>query len=93
MIIRDIKNDWIDIKHKIKAQWEKLSDNEIEDLKDNFNSLLPKIQKAYGTAKEHAEKEFHEFKKTISHMLHDDKSSPTVSDTAKDDKNAPESKK
>ncbi len=60
------QGNWTEIKGKIKTQWAKLSDNEIEGMNGNLEQLAGKIQKAYGYGKEQGEREFNDFKKTIN---------------------------
>lgn len=60
--------NWNEIKDKIKSKWSKFSDNEIETFKDNLEQLSTKIQTTYGYAKERADREFKDFKETLSHL-------------------------
>jgi uncharacterized protein YjbJ (UPF0337 family) len=56
---------WIEIKGKIKAKWDKFSDDEIENLKGNLDPIVGKIQRSYGYDKDIAEIEFSEFKASL----------------------------
>lgn len=60
------QGNWTELKGKIKAKWAKLTDNDIDEVKGDMESLAGKIQKNYGYAKEKAEKEYSDFKKSIS---------------------------
>ncbi len=60
-----IKDDWTEIKGKIKAKFEKLSDETIDSMKGNLDLLSAKLQSAYGYAREQADKEFQTFKATL----------------------------
>lgn len=53
---------WVVVKDKIKARWEKLTDDDIESFRENIDSLTGKIQLVYGCTKDHAEWEYKEFK-------------------------------
>ncbi len=59
------QGNWTVIKGKIKAKWGKLTDNDIEEAKGNLEVLAGKVQKNYGYAKEKAEKEYSDFKKSL----------------------------
>lgn len=59
------RESWSEIKHKIKAQWSKILDEDLEALKDNKGLLIAKIQQVYGHAKERAEKEYNDFIKSL----------------------------
>jgi uncharacterized protein YjbJ (UPF0337 family) len=61
-----LMGSWNEIKGKIKTQWAKLNDDDLEELKGNLDQLAGKIQKVYGYGKEQAEIEFNEFKKSIT---------------------------
>lgn len=60
-----IKNDWDEVKGKIKARFNKLNDDAIESVKGNLELLTGKLQGAYGYAKEQAEKELNSFKESL----------------------------
>ena len=74
-----VHNNWSDIKAKIKTKWSKFSENELESFKGNLDKVSAQIQKTYGVAKEQAEKEFGEFKKTLQSMKTPEKTSETPS--------------
>ena len=57
---------WTELKGKIKTKWAKLNDNDIDELKGNMEQIAGKIQKTYGYAKEKAEQEYRDFKKSLS---------------------------
>lgn len=50
------------IKGKIKQQWGKLTDDEIDQLEGNAEILAGKLQERYGMAREDAEREAREFR-------------------------------
>lgn len=55
---RDIlKGQWMQLKGKIRAQWGKLTDDDIDQLQGNAESLVGKIQERYGRSREEAERE------------------------------------
>jgi hypothetical protein len=57
--------NWKAKKADIKARWSQLSDESIETVKDNLNSLSDAIQSAYGYAKEKADLEMEAFMSSI----------------------------
>jgi len=64
-----LQGNWTEIKGKIKTQWAKLNDDDLETVKGNLDQLAGKIQQIYGYGKEQAESEFNAFKKTLSSTL------------------------
>ena len=76
-----IKQDWNDIKTKMKDHFVKLSDSNIESLKGNLEHLTSKLQEVYGYAREQAEKEFNSFKQTLHEATEPDKA-PVVAAAA-----------
>lgn len=59
------KESWGEIKTKIKTQWSKILDEDLDALRDDKDLLIAKIQQVYGHAKERAEKEYEAFMKLI----------------------------
>ena len=64
-----IKGSWTETKGKIKAQWAKLNDNDIDELNGNLEQLAGKIQKVYGYGVDQAKNEYESFKKTLSEKI------------------------
>jgi uncharacterized protein YjbJ (UPF0337 family) len=50
------------LKGKIKQQWGKLTDDEIDQMEGNAEILAGKLQERYGMAKEDAEREARDFR-------------------------------
>jgi len=50
------------LKGKIKQQWGKLTDDEIDELEGNAEILAGKLQERYGMAREDAEREARDFR-------------------------------
>ena len=57
------------LKGKIKQQWGKLTDDEIDQMEGNAEILAGKLQERYGYAKERAEKELDDFLKDLRERL------------------------
>lgn len=61
---------WHELKGKVKEKWGKLTDNDLTEINGKTESLLGKLQKHYGYAKERAEKELQEFEKSCKQPTH-----------------------
>ncbi len=57
-----VQGNWTELKGKIKTQWGKLTDDDLKAVEGNIEQLSGRIQKAYGYAKDKAEKEYNDFK-------------------------------
>lgn len=53
---------WTEIKGKIKQQWGKLTDDDIDQVEGSSDELSGKLQKHYGYSKEEAEKAIRKFR-------------------------------
>jgi len=56
-----IKGDWHQLTGKFKAQFGKLTDDDLKQIDGKREELLGIIQKRYGQTKEEAEKQLNEF--------------------------------
>lgn len=52
-----LKGDWKILKGKIKQQWGKLTDDDLEQIGGKREELLGRIQKQYGIERDEAEKQ------------------------------------
>jgi uncharacterized protein YjbJ (UPF0337 family) len=60
---RDIaKGNFTQLKGKIKQQWGKLTDDEIDQMEGNAEILAGKLQERYGIDREDAERQAKEFR-------------------------------
>ena len=57
-----IAGNWKQVKGKIKEQWGKLTDDEIDQLEGKGDQLAGKLQERYGMAQDEAEKQAREFR-------------------------------
>lgn len=78
MNTKTIESNWTELKGKIKAKWGKFSDEEIEAVKGDFDKLAVGIQTIYGIAKEHADRQYLEFKKSVHTLIGYDLSEPKL---------------
>ena len=53
---------WEQLKGRVKQQWSKLTDQDLEQLQGHAEQLAGKIQQRYGLAKEEAERQVQEFR-------------------------------
>ncbi len=65
MNMDQIKGDWKQLQGKVKAQWGKLTDDDMTTVEGKRDELAGRIQERYGLAKEQAEKELDDFCKTL----------------------------
>jgi uncharacterized protein YjbJ (UPF0337 family) len=56
-----VKGNFKQMKGKIKEQWGKLTDDEIDQMEGNAEILAGKLQERYGLARDDAEKQAREF--------------------------------
>lgn len=55
---RDIlKGQWMQVKGKVRQQWGKLTDDDLDVIQGNADLLIGKIQEYYGREREQAERE------------------------------------
>ena len=64
MTTENTQQQWTDLKGKIKTKWDKFSDADLESFNGNMHLVSEKIQKVYSIAKDKAEEQYKEFKKT-----------------------------
>ncbi len=52
-----VEGNWKQFKGKIKTQWGKLTDDELDQIEGHRDQLLGKIQESYGITKDEAERQ------------------------------------
>ena len=57
-----LAGQWKQMKGKIKEQWGKLTDDEIDQLEGQSEQLAGRLQERYGMARDEAEKQAKEFR-------------------------------
>lgn len=60
-----IEGQWKQITGKMKAQWGKLTDDDLKVAEGNAKYLAGKVQERYGVAKDVAERQVRDFEKTF----------------------------
>ena len=73
-----IEKNWAEIKGKIKARWSKFNDDEVEGFKKDLSQLSGKVQKTYGIAKDHADHQYEEFRKSVQSLLGKEDETPAT---------------
>jgi len=53
-----LKGQWMQLKGKVRQQWGKLTDDEIDRAQGDAEIIIGKIQERYGRSREEAEREF-----------------------------------
>jgi uncharacterized protein YjbJ (UPF0337 family) len=61
----EIEGNWTQFKGKVRSQWGKLTDDDIEVINGKRTELLGVLQKRYGHAKELAEREIDRWTKQL----------------------------
>lgn len=56
--------NWKQVKGKIKENWGKLTDDEIDQLEGKSEQLAGKIQERYGIARDEAERQARDFRQS-----------------------------
>ena len=51
------KGQWMQLKGKVRQQWAKLTDDEIDQIHGNTEMLIGKVQEHYGRSRHEAERE------------------------------------
>ena len=58
-----LQGKWLQIKGAVKAQWGKLTNDDLDEIDGNLERLVGIVQERYGYARERAEKEVQEFQR------------------------------
>jgi uncharacterized protein YjbJ (UPF0337 family) len=61
-----VKGNWHQVKGKVKEQWGKLTDDDLQQLEGHSEQLVGKLQERYGIAREEAERQAQEFQKRMN---------------------------
>jgi len=52
------KGQWMQLKGKIREQWGKLTDDDLDQIQGRSEQLIGKLQNRYGIAREEAQRQF-----------------------------------
>jgi uncharacterized protein YjbJ (UPF0337 family) len=56
-----VKGDWTNMKGKVREEWGKLTDDDLDKMHGNYEQFVGKLQERYGWAREDAEKRVKDF--------------------------------
>lgn len=62
-----VAGNWTQFKGKVKEQWGKLTDDELDQIGGKRDQLIGKIQEAYGIGKDEAEAQISRFENQNLH--------------------------
>ncbi|MCA9639918.1 MAG: CsbD family protein [Polyangiaceae bacterium] len=57
MNMEHLKGNWKQLKGKVRSQWGKLTDDDVEQIAGKKDELVGRLQARYGTARDEAERE------------------------------------
>jgi uncharacterized protein YjbJ (UPF0337 family) len=60
-----LAGNWKQFRGKVKEQWGKLTDDELDVIAGKRDQLVGRIQERYGIAREEAERQVDDFSKTL----------------------------
>ncbi len=52
-----LKGQWTQVKGKIREQWGRLTDDDLDKIQRNYEMLLGRLQELYGRSREETEKD------------------------------------
>ena len=59
-----MKGEWKQVRGKVKEQWGKLTDDDLQRIEGKRDQLVGAVQKRYGIAKDEAERQVKKFETT-----------------------------
>jgi uncharacterized protein YjbJ (UPF0337 family) len=68
-----LQGKWREMKGKIKEQWGKLTDDDLDRIEGKGEQLLGLLQQRYGYARDKAEEEYRRFTEKYSRQLETDR--------------------
>jgi uncharacterized protein YjbJ (UPF0337 family) len=72
-----MEGKWREMKGKVKEQWGKLTDDDLDKIEGKSEQLLGLLQQRYGYARERAEEEYKRFTEKCSRELETDRAGHT----------------
>lgn len=61
-----VKGQWKQIRGRVKEQWGKLTDDDLDRIEGKRDQLLGAVQKRYGIARDEAERQVNHFENMMS---------------------------
>jgi uncharacterized protein YjbJ (UPF0337 family) len=59
-----LKGQWTQLKGKIREQWGKLTDDDVDQIQGRSEQLIGKLQNRYGIARDEAQRQFDAWMRT-----------------------------
>jgi uncharacterized protein YjbJ (UPF0337 family) len=66
----EIKGSWTEFRGKVREQWGKLTDDDVDVIAGRRDQLIGKIQQRYGSTREMAEEQVTEFERRFTVPAH-----------------------
>jgi uncharacterized protein YjbJ (UPF0337 family) len=60
-----LKGQWMQLKGKIREQWGKLTDDDLDEIQGRSEQLVGKIQQRYGIARDEAKRQIDEWMRDL----------------------------
>jgi len=60
-----VEGNWTQFKGKVKEQWGKITDDDLDVISGKRDQLAGKIQEAYGLSRDEAERQIEGFERTL----------------------------
>lgn len=62
-----LKGQWMQLKGKVREQWGKLTNDDIDQIHGQTQQLIGRIQERYGIAREEAERQVNDWMRATRH--------------------------
>lgn len=66
MNMESMKSNWNEMKTKIRTKWNKLTDSDVDSFNGDPDRIPTGLQSRYGYSKDQADREYSEWKRTLS---------------------------
>jgi uncharacterized protein YjbJ (UPF0337 family) len=60
-----IEGKWTELKGQVHSKWAKLTDDDFKEIGGRFEELVGRLQQRYGHDRDEAEREVHEFVRSV----------------------------
>ena len=67
-----VEGNWKQVKGRVKQQWGKLTDDNIDVINGQREMLAGKLQESYGITKDEAERQIKDWENSVSKSANDD---------------------
>lgn len=63
--MNSMQSNWAELKSKIRTQWNKLTDKDVDSFEGDTDRIPSSLQSRYGYSKDRADREYSEWKRTL----------------------------